>query len=71
MRNDTRLDRSLQLERKLNLRLGTCKQGDWLMHYRIWLDLNGVPAEEDGYPTPQAYEDHHINLFVKSIKEAT
>lgn len=64
---DSRFDRALRLERKLQLMLGSGK--DWLMVYRQWLDENGIPAEEDGYPTTQAHDDHNINLFVKRQRE--
>lgn len=62
---DSRFDRALQLERKLNLMLGTHVRGDWLSAYRDWLDANAIPAEDDGYPSTQAYDDHNINLFVR------
>jgi hypothetical protein len=56
-------DRSIQLERKLQLMLGS--KNDVLMEYREWLDINGVPAETDGWPSTEAYQDHNINLFVR------
>jgi hypothetical protein len=63
-------DRAVQLERKLSLFLGSAPKGSgWLSEYRKWLEANDVPAEEDGWPSTQAYDDHHINLFVSQTRK--
>lgn len=69
MKTDYEMQRATQLERKLQLHLGS--KVDWLSKYRTWLDENAIPAEEHGWPSPQAYDDHNINLFVRRQREAT
>jgi hypothetical protein len=65
----SRLDQSSQLERKLQLMLGSRRPSDltpdWLTPYLQWLRENGTESEVNGYPSPEAYQDHNINLFVR------
>lgn len=48
-------------------RLTQCdrRRTDILCEYRRWLDANGIPAEVDGWPSPEAYNQQNVNAFVE------
>lgn len=50
--------------------LGCCEHGsDWLGKYRSWLDKNGIPAEVDGWPSPEAKDEANIAAFIAHRKQ--
>lgn len=60
------LRRARELELDLIRRVGALATGrDMLREYRRWLDDEGIHAEEDGWPSEEAYADSNVELFAE------
>jgi hypothetical protein len=55
--------RADELRQRLERRLGT--QRDQLSRYSLWLDRNTIPADEDGWPSMDAYDERNIEEFIR------